>query len=42
MGYAHYRTYPERIRRVGARDVQAVARRFLAPERRVEVVVGPS
>lgn len=41
QGFDDYRHYPGRVRAVTALRVQDVARRYLAPERLVRVLVGP-
>jgi zinc protease len=42
LGYDHYASYLDHIRSVTAADVMRVAQTYLAPERLVEVVVGPA
>ena len=41
LGYAEYLRYPSAVRAVTVRDLQRVARRYLAPRREVTAVVAP-
>ena len=42
MGYDAHKAYPAAIKAVSVADIQALAQTYLAPERLVEVVVGPA
>ncbi|MBN1960544.1 MAG: insulinase family protein [Deltaproteobacteria bacterium] len=41
QGYDDYRHYPEHIAKITVADVQRVAQSYLAPQRLVQVIVGP-
>jgi zinc protease len=41
LGYDYHRRYPEKLRQVTAEEVRRTAARILAPERRVELTLGP-